>query len=81
MFLPHLPRSNVSIVRIALRTSQLTFIIVEYAELAIIDLEEAKTPEGRARLAPRVRDAMRDIGFIALKNHGWTKEQVRGSRI
>ncbi|KAK7680300.1 hypothetical protein QCA50_016540 [Cerrena zonata] len=48
---------------------------LEYAELAIIDLEEAKTPEGRARLAPRVRDAMRDIGFIALKNHGWTKEQ------
>ena len=49
---------------------------MEYADLAIIDLEEAKTPEGRARLAPRVRDAMRDIGFIVLINHGYTKEQV-----
>ena len=50
---------------------------MEYADLAIIDLEKAATPEGRAELAALARDAMRDIGFFYVVNHGYTQEQVR----
>ncbi|CAL1710344.1 unnamed protein product [Somion occarium] len=48
---------------------------LEYADLAIIDLSKAATPEGRAQLATQVRDAMRDIGFLVVINHGYTQEQ------
>ncbi|KAI0783196.1 Clavaminate synthase-like protein [Abortiporus biennis] len=48
---------------------------LEYADLAIIDLSKASTPEGKAALAIEARDAMRDKGFFYVINHGWTQEQ------
>lgn len=51
--------------------------IVEWADLEIVDLSKALTPEGRAELAPRVRDIMRTTGFMYVVNHGLTKAQVR----
>lgn len=49
---------------------------MDYADLAIIDLSKAHTPEGRAQLAIQARDAMRDIGFFYVINHGYSQEQV-----
>ena len=43
---------------------------MDYADLAIIDLAKATTPGGRAELAASARDAMRDIGFFYVINHG-----------
>lgn len=50
--------------------------VVEWADLPLIDISKAATPEGRAELAPRVRDAMRTKGFIYIINHGYTESQV-----
>lgn len=49
---------------------------VEWADLAIIDLSKADTPEGRAQLAIQVRTALSTIGFFYAVNHGYTPEQV-----
>jgi isopenicillin N synthase-like dioxygenase len=49
---------------------------VEWADLQIIDLSEAGTPDGRARLAKQVRDAMVTTGFFCVINHGYKPEQV-----
>ena len=51
-------------------------ILVEWADLPIIDLSKASTPEGRAELAPQVRDAMRTYGFFYIVNHGYTQAQA-----
>ncbi len=56
-----------------------TLVPVEWADLPVIDLAKAATPEGRAELAPQVRDAMHTHGFFYLVNHGWTEAQVRSS--
>lgn len=48
-----------------------------YADLAIIDLEKAATPEGRAEMAAQVCDAMVKHGFFYAINHGYTSDQVR----
>ncbi|PIL28759.1 hypothetical protein GSI_08803 [Ganoderma sinense ZZ0214-1] len=48
---------------------------LEWADLPIIDFSKVGTPEGRAQLAPRVRDAMRVHGFLMIVNHGWTQTQ------
>ncbi|KAJ8457010.1 hypothetical protein ONZ51_g11780 [Trametes cubensis] len=48
---------------------------LEWADLPIIDLSKASTPEGRAELAPQVRDAMRTFGFMYVVNHGLTQAQ------
>lgn len=50
--------------------------IVDYAKLAIVDLSKANTREGLVELAAQVRDAMRDIGFFYIINHGYTQSQV-----
>ncbi len=50
---------------------------MDWADFPIIDLSKAKTPEGRAELAPVVRDAMRTYGFLYVVNHGLTQAQVR----
>ena len=50
---------------------------VDYADLAVIDLALAGTPEGRAKLAIQTRDAMKEQGFFYVINHGWNQEQVR----
>ena len=54
----------------------MTSITVEWADLPIIDLSLARTPEGRAALAPKVRDAMHNIGFLYVINHGLSQAQV-----
>lgn len=49
---------------------------VDYADLAIIDLSKAKTPEGRAALANEVRDALSTTGFFYVVGHGYTQEET-----
>ncbi|RPD60560.1 Clavaminate synthase-like protein [Lentinus tigrinus ALCF2SS1-7] len=49
---------------------------LDWADLVIIDISKARTPEGRAQLAPQVRDAMRTTGFIYVVNHGMTQSQT-----
>ncbi|KAI8989247.1 Clavaminate synthase-like protein [Trametes punicea] len=44
---------------------------LEWADLPIIDILKARTAEGRAELAPRVRDAMCSHGFFYVINHGY----------
>lgn len=50
---------------------------VDWADLAFIDLSQAKTPEGLIALSKQVRDAMTTTGFFYAINHGYTPEQVR----
>ena len=47
-----------------------------YADLAIIDLSKAKTPEGRAELVPQLREALATTGFFYAINHGYSQAQV-----
>ena len=49
---------------------------MDFVDLAIIDLSKAHTLEGRAELAPQLRDALRTNGFIYAINHGYTQAQV-----
>ena len=49
---------------------------VEYADLAIIDLSKASTPEDRVTLANEVRDALNTTGFFYVMNHGFTQEET-----
>ncbi|RPD60588.1 Clavaminate synthase-like protein [Lentinus tigrinus ALCF2SS1-7] len=48
---------------------------LEWADLPIIDISKAATPEGRAELAPIARDAMHTHGFMYIVNHGLTQAQ------
>ena len=50
---------------------------VDYANLTVIDLSLAGTPEGRAQLATKLHTAMIEQGFFYVINHGFTQEQVR----
>ncbi|KAF9237234.1 hypothetical protein BU15DRAFT_88824 [Melanogaster broomeanus] len=52
-----------------------TQLDLDFADLAIIDLSKAHTPEGRAELAPELRDALRTNGFVYAINHGYTQAQ------
>ncbi|KAI0341627.1 Clavaminate synthase-like protein [Trametopsis cervina] len=47
-----------------------------WANLAILDFAKASTAEGRAELATLARDAMRDIGFFYVVNHGLAQKEV-----
>lgn len=49
---------------------------VVYADLAIVDLSKASTSEGRAELAQIVRDALHNIGFFYVVNHGLSQSEV-----
>ncbi|TBU57628.1 Clavaminate synthase-like protein [Dichomitus squalens] len=49
---------------------------LDWEQLPVIDLLKASTPEGRAELAPRVRDVMRTVGFMYIVNHGLTQSQT-----
>ncbi|KAI0703871.1 Clavaminate synthase-like protein [Cerioporus squamosus] len=49
---------------------------LDWADLVVIDISKARTPEGRAQLAPQVRDAMRTTGFLYVVNHGMTQAQT-----
>ncbi|KAG2034748.1 hypothetical protein BDR03DRAFT_964412 [Suillus americanus] len=48
---------------------------LEFADLPIIDLSKAHTPEGRAELYAQLRDALRTHGFLYAINHGYTQAQ------
>ncbi|KAH9903173.1 Clavaminate synthase-like protein [Cubamyces lactineus] len=48
---------------------------LEWAPLPIIDFSQAATPEGLARIAPQVCNAMRTYGFLYIVNHGYTNAQ------
>lgn len=50
--------------------------LVEFADLAIIDLSKAHTPKGRQELYPQLRDALRTHGFVYVINHGYAQAQV-----
>lgn len=55
--------------------------IVEYADLAVVDLSKISTPEGKAELVVLVREAMRTLGFLCIVNHGMSSEQVNSRRL
>ncbi|KAF8870498.1 hypothetical protein BD779DRAFT_1614102 [Infundibulicybe gibba] len=50
---------------------------LDYADLAVIDLAQAQTTEGRSQLAGRVREAMAQQGFFYIVNHGLTPAQTQ----
>ena len=52
------------------------FALVDWVELAFIDLEKAKTPEGQLDQARIARDAMHRQGFFYVINHGLDKATV-----
>lgn len=54
---------------------------VEYADLAVLDLAKASTPEGTAELAATARDALRHIGFFYVVNHGKPEPEVSLARM
>ncbi|KAF4602944.1 hypothetical protein EYR38_003348 [Pleurotus pulmonarius] len=49
---------------------------IEYADLAIVDISKTATAEGRAELAITVREAMANVGFFYVVNHGYDQAQV-----
>lgn len=49
---------------------------LDFADLALVDLQECATQEGRAKLAQQVRSAMSTVGFFYVVNHGYTQAQV-----
>ncbi|KAH7928364.1 Clavaminate synthase-like protein [Leucogyrophana mollusca] len=50
--------------------------VLDYADLAIIDLSKAATPEGRAALASELKTALLTHGFFYAINHGYTQAQT-----
>ncbi|KAJ3774622.1 Clavaminate synthase-like protein [Lentinula raphanica] len=50
---------------------------LEYADLAVIDLSQANSAEGRAQLALKVRDAMSTNGFFYVVGHGYSSDQMK----
>ena len=49
--------------------------LVEFADLAVLDFSKLGDPAGEAELVAKARDAMREIGFFAIINHGLTPEK------
>ncbi|KAF9487100.1 Clavaminate synthase-like protein [Pleurotus eryngii] len=49
---------------------------LEYADLAIIDLSKATAPEGRVELSRQVCEALTEVGFFYIINHGYTSAQT-----
>ncbi|KAI0689338.1 Clavaminate synthase-like protein [Cytidiella melzeri] len=49
---------------------------LDYADLAMVDLAKTSTPEGRVQLATIARDALRDIGFFYVINHGLSQAET-----
>ena len=54
---------------------------VDWADLPIIDFSKVSTPEGRAELAPAMRDGMHTHGFVYIVNHGLSQAQVRATSL
>ncbi|KAJ8462926.1 hypothetical protein ONZ45_g17764 [Pleurotus djamor] len=49
---------------------------LDFADLTVIDLSKAATPKGRAELALQAREALVNVGFFYVINHGYTVEQT-----
>ncbi|KAJ4489989.1 hypothetical protein J3R30DRAFT_3653478 [Lentinula aciculospora] len=49
---------------------------LDYADLAIIDLRNFTTAEGRVRLVLQVREAMSNQGFFYVIGHGYPREKM-----
>ncbi|KAI0797310.1 hypothetical protein BC629DRAFT_1502893 [Irpex lacteus] len=50
---------------------------LDYADLGIVDLSKATTAEGRAELATVARDALHNIGFFYVVNHGLSQPETQ----
>ena len=75
---PHLPPKKSVSTSIPLLLFEVSLIsLVDYADLAIVDLAKAATPEGLQELVGQVQAGMREYGFLYVINHGLTQEQVR----
>lgn len=57
----------------SLRYTPVHLLSEEWADLAIIDLEKAKSPEHRDEFVKIARDAMHKQGFFYVVNHGMDK--------
>lgn len=57
-------------------TLSLVTAAVDFADLTVIDLSKASTPEGQAELVEQVRKALSEVGFFYVINHGYTPSQV-----
>lgn len=51
--------------------------VVDWADLAVVDMSNAHSPEGRRQLTKQVHDAIKNEGFLYVVNHGIPAEQVR----
>lgn len=52
-----------------------TQLDLDFADLVVIDLARANTPEGRAELVPQLRDGFRTHGFVYAINHGYSQAE------
>ncbi|KIJ53705.1 hypothetical protein M422DRAFT_64637 [Sphaerobolus stellatus SS14] len=49
---------------------------LDWADLPIIDVSQAVTEEGRLKLGEQVQDALINVGFFYVVNHGYTEEET-----
>lgn len=49
---------------------------LEYADLAIIDISKASSEEGCAALAIEIKEALLNLGFFYVMNHGYSQTQT-----
>ena len=54
---------------------------MDWAEIPIVDISKAGTPDGRAELVTAVCNAMHTIGMFYAVNHGLLMEEVSPSFI
>ncbi|KAJ8522097.1 hypothetical protein ONZ45_g1321 [Pleurotus djamor] len=47
-----------------------------FAELTVIDISKAKTAEGKTELVLQIREALANVGFFYVVNHGYTVAQI-----
>ena len=58
-----------------------SLLIVEFADIPLIDLSRAFTSDGQAdpSTTKQLVDAMRNVGFCYIVNHGYSPDKVRSS--
>ena len=49
---------------------------MDWADIPIVDVSAANTPEGRASLVSTIRDAMHSVGMFYVVNHGLPQSEV-----
>ena len=76
--LPECPRYITAGSYVPIHVTDLLFppiYLVDFADLATINLSKAHSPEGCAELAPQLRNTLRINGLDAI-NHGYNQAQV-----